>query len=238
MPSGNPSAASMSRASSGAQTLERGLAVLTELARHPDGLSTAQVAAACGLHRTVAHRLLVSLVGTAFVRRDPSGRHHVGPAVHDLAASAGPSLRNVAGPILQDLADRLGMAISLIEVESGAAVTTLVAHPATEGPQFAYRLGHREPLDRGAGGVAAMASAPSQPSEAAAVHEARRRGYAVTHGELNPGAHGVAVPLPGWSSPASVTVVSYDPKEIERVRRPLMETAGEIGRRASAALVS
>jgi hypothetical protein len=55
----------------------------------------------------------------------------------------------------------------------------------------------------------------------------------VTHGELNPGAHGVAVPLPGWSSPASVTVVSYDPKEIERVRTPLMEIAVAIGRLAS-----
>ncbi len=72
MPTGTPA---------GAQTLERGLAVLTELARHDAGLSTAQVAAAVGLHRTVAHRLLVSLVGTGFARRDAAGRHHVGPAV-------------------------------------------------------------------------------------------------------------------------------------------------------------
>jgi len=229
VPSGNPSAPSTSRGSSGAQTLERGLAVLTELGRHPDGLSTAQVALACGLHRTVAHRLLVSLVGTGFARRDAAGRHHVGPAVQELAASARPSLRDAAAPVLQSLADRLGLAVSLIEVEGDAAVTTLVAHPASEGPQYAYRLGHREPLDRGAGGVAAMACLPSQPSEAAAVREARRLGYAVTHGELNPGAHGVAVPLPGWSAPASVTVVSYDAKEIERVRTPLIEVAETIG---------
>jgi len=233
VPSGNPSAPPSSRGSSGAQTLERGLAILTELGRHPEGLSTAHVALACGLHRTVAHRLLVSLVGTGFARRDATGRHHVGPAVQKLAAAVRPSLRDTATPVLQSLADRLGIAVSLIEVEGDAAVTTLVAHPASEGPQYAYRLGHREPLDRGAGGVAAMACLPPQPSEAAAVQEARRLGYAVTHGELNPGAHGVAVPLPGWSSPASVTVVSYDPKEIERVRTPLIEAAETIGRHST-----
>ncbi len=108
-------------------------------------------------------------------------------------------------------------------------MTTLVAHPVAEGPQYAYRLGHREPLDRGAGGVAAMASAPPRPDEPRTVADARAQGYAVTHGELNPGAHGVAVPLPGWSAPAAATVVSYDPKEIERVRTPLLETAEEIG---------
>ena len=223
MAAGNPSAG-------GAQTLERGLAVLSELARHRDGLSTAQVAAAVGLHRTVAHRLLVSLVGTGFARRDQTGRHHVGPAVQRLAASAGPPLRDVAGPVLQALADRLRLAVSLVEVEGGAAVTTLVAHPATEGPQFGYRLGHREPLDRGAGGVAALASLPPRVGEAEPVAEARRRGYSVTHGELNPGAHGIAVPLPGWPAPAAVTVVSYDAGEIERVRTPLLDAAEEIGR--------
>jgi DNA-binding IclR family transcriptional regulator len=217
---------------SGAQTLERGLAVLRELAGHHEGLSAAQVAARLDLHRTVAHRLLVSLVRTGFAQRDAAGRHHVGPAVLDLAARARPALRDVAAPLLQALADRLEAAISLVEVEGDAVVTTLVAHPATVGPQYAYRLGHREPLDRGAGGVAAMASAAPRPEEPAAVAEARERGYVVTHGELNPGAHGVAVPLPGWTAPAAMTVVSYDPKEIERVRTPLMETADEIGRQA------
>lgn len=221
MPTGTPA---------GAQTLERGLAVLTELARHDSGLSTAQVAAAVGLHRTVAHRLLVSLVGTGFARRDAAGRHHVGPAVSHLAAAARPALREVAGPVLQALADRLGTAVSLIEVEGDAAVTTLVAHPAAGGPQYAYRLGHREPLDRGAGGIAATASAAPATDERPVVAEARRLGYAVTHGELNPGAHGVAVPLPGWAAPAAATVVSHDPEEIERVRTPLLETAEEIGR--------
>lgn len=227
MPTGSPSGTSP-----GAQTLERGLAVLRELGRHDDGLSTAQVAEVTGLHRTVVHRLLVSLVGTGFARRDDRGRHHVGPAVAALAARATPVLRDLAGPLLQDLADRIGLAVSLVEVEDGAAVTTLVAHPAAEGPQFAYRLGHREPLDRGAGGVAAAASAAPALDEPAAVAAARAVGYAVTHGELNPGAHGVAVPLPGWAAPAAATVVSYDPAVVEQVRTPLLATAAEIGRLA------
>ena len=56
-------------ASEGSQTLERGLAVLLELGRHPQGLTTSEVASRCGLHRSITHRLLVSLHRTAFASR-------------------------------------------------------------------------------------------------------------------------------------------------------------------------
>ena len=48
--------------SEGSQTLERGLAVLRELGRHPEGLTTSEVASNCGLHRSITNRLLVSLL--------------------------------------------------------------------------------------------------------------------------------------------------------------------------------
>ncbi|WP_280277264.1 IclR family transcriptional regulator, partial [Nocardia wallacei] len=147
----------------GAQTLERGLAVLVELSRHPDGLTIAQVATACGLHRSITTRLLVSLQRTGFARRDESGAYRVGPAVAELLGRARPRLREVAGPVLERLARTVDATASLVEVIDGFAVTTLVAEPPTDGPRFSYRLGNRDPLDRGAGGVAALAAAPPRP---------------------------------------------------------------------------
>ncbi|WP_280389754.1 IclR family transcriptional regulator, partial [Nocardia wallacei] len=160
----------------GAQTLERGLAVLVELSRHPDGLTIAQVATACGLHRSITTRLLVSLQRTGFARRDESGAYRVGPAVAELLGRARPRLREVAGPVLERLARTVDATASLVEVIDGFAVTTLVAEPPTDGPRFSYRLGNRDPLDRGAGGVAALAAAPPRPGAPPTVAAAGARG--------------------------------------------------------------
>lgn len=213
----------------GSQTLERGLAVLVELSRHPAGLTTSQVAAECGLHRSIAHRLLVSLQRTGFASRDQDGCYHVGPTATEVVRRSRPQLRDVAEPVLQRLARTVDATASLVEVVGGWAVTTLVAEPPSDGPRFSYRLGSRDPLDRGAGGIAALAAGPARDDEPKRVIEARRRGLVTTHGELNPGAYGIAAPLPGWSVPAAINVVT-DRKETAALAEQLLPAAArEIG---------
>ncbi len=212
----------------GAQTLERGLAVLVELSRHPEGLTTAQVAAACGLHRSITTRLLVSLQRTGFARREEGGAYRVGPAVAELLGLSRPQLREVAEPVLRRLARTVDATASLVEVVDGFAVTTLVAEPPSDGPRFSYRLGNRDPLDRGAGGVAALAAGPPRPGEPDRVAAARADGYLVTHGELNFGAHAIAAPLPGWGRPAAVNIVTNRQPVIDAARQPLLDAVREI----------
>jgi len=212
----------------GAQTLERGLAVLVELTRHREGMTTAQAAVACGLHRSVTQRLLVSLRRTGFAERDAGGRWHVGPVATGLAGAATPRLRDVAQPVLHRLAHELDATVILIEVDGEAAVTTVVAEPPTHGPRFSYRLGSRDPLDRGAGGLAALASGPPQADEPERVAAVRERGVVSTYAELHPGAHGIAAPVTGWGVLAAVTVVT--------AREELAVSAQEPVRRAAAAL--
>lgn len=211
----------------GSQTLERGLAVLLELSRHPDGLTTSEAAAACGLHRSITHRLLVSLVRTGFARRSED-RYLVGPTALTVAG-VGPSLRTVAAPVLQDLAREVDATASLVEVSGQHALTVLVAEPPTDGPRFSYRLGNRDPLDRGAGGLAALASLPPRRSESPRVAETRTAGYVTTYAELHPGAYGLAAPLPGWSVAAAVTIVSADEGLTRTALGPLLAAAARIG---------
>lgn len=217
------------RASEGSQTLERGLSVLLQLSRHPGGLTTSQVATACGLHRSIANRLLVSLHRTGFAVRDPDGRFTIGPTADDLSRGTGPRLRDVAGPILHRLASTVDATVCLVEVMGGVAVTTVVAEPPTDGPRFSYRLGNRDPLDRGAGGLAALASGPNTAHEDPRVTETRRRGYVTTHAELNPGAHGIAAPLPGWPVLAAVNIVTSERALCATAVEPLRRAAEEIG---------
>jgi len=214
---------------SGSQTLERGLAVLTELARHPEGLTTAEVAVACGMHRSIAYRLLVSLQRTGFAARDGVGRFTVGPAAAALADHGGPRLRHVAEPVLHRLAVEVDATASLVEVTGDAAVTTVVAEPQSDGPRFSYRLGNRDPLDRGAGGLAALASGPARPDEPPRVSEVRAAGFVTTEGELNPGAYGIAAPLPGWQVLAAVNVVTSRPELLTTAVEPVLRAVRAIG---------
>lgn len=213
----------------GSQTLERGLAILIELSRHSEGLNTSQVAAATGFHRSIAHRLLVSLHRTGFAARDDDGRYVVGPTVAGLLGDAGPSLRTVAEPVLQRLAQKLDATASLVEAVGTAAVTTVVAEPPTDGPLFWYRKGSRDPLDHGSGGLACLAAGPPRASEPERVQGIRDAGYIVTHGEVNVGAHGIAAPLPGWPVRAAINVVTSDPQLADQAIPHVLDAAAAIG---------
>ena len=191
----------------GSQTLERGLAVLVTIGEGTKGLTATEAAEACGLHRSVIYRLLVSLERTGFATRDAEGRYRPGPALSALARNV-PELRDIVQPELEAMASHAGATASLVEVRGNAAVTTLIAEPRVSGPLFTYRLGNRDPLDRGAGGIAALASGPPASSESGRVTETRTRGYIVTRGELTPGAIGVAAPLPGWPVRAAISLLS------------------------------
>lgn len=212
----------------GSQTLERGLALLVELGRHPQGLTTTDAAVACRLHRSITHRLLVSLQRTGFAARDAEGRYTVGPAAADLADHGRPRLRDVAEPVLHRLAAVLDATASLVEVVGDAVVTTVVAEPPTDGPRFSYRLGNRDPLDRGAGGLAGLASGPARPGEPDRVAGIREVGHVTTYAELNPGAYGVAAPLPGWQVLAAVNVVTSRKELVTTAVEPVLRAVRDI----------
>lgn len=211
----------------GSQTLERGLAVLVELSRHRAGLTTAEAAAACGLHRSITHRLLVSLERTGFARRGPDGRYRVGPTARAVVGAA-PSLREVAAPVMDELAREIDATASLVEVSGGHAVTTVVAEPPTDGPRFSYRLGNRDPLDRGAGGLAALASGPARDGEPERVAAIRKHGFVTTYAELNPGAYGIAAPVPGWPVRAAVNIVTAHEELTRDAVEPLLRAVAQL----------
>ncbi|KAA1425187.1 helix-turn-helix domain-containing protein [Mumia zhuanghuii] len=213
----------------GSQTLERGLHVLQVVADAP-GASAAEITAQAGLHRSIVHRLLVSLERTGYVERDEAGRYRVGRTLTTLADRARPRLHPVAEPVLRELAVELDSTASLVEVVAGAAVTTVVAEPLTDGPRFSYRLGNRDPLDRGAGGLAALASGPPAADEPPRVAAVRTTGVVTTYAELNPGAYGIAAPVPGLrDGRAAVAVITSRPDVAERAEPLVREAARRIG---------
>lgn len=181
------------------------LAVLETVAAHGP-TSASQVSRLNGINRTVAHRLLSTLRERSYVRLVPGG-YVVGPAVLPLARAMEPELISVVTPELLALARETGETAVAHVVDGGDAVVVAQALGDRHLVRVAHDVGSRHALTLGASGRVLLAFRPPEEFEAivrAAVDpEALRRelaeasalGYAVSHDELQAGAHGVAAPV-------------------------------------------
>ncbi|HXG41147.1 MAG TPA: IclR family transcriptional regulator [Dehalococcoidia bacterium] len=212
------------------QTLDRGLRLLEALAQEPEGLTVTELASRLGIHRTNVYRLLATLAQHRLVRRDRDGRYFLGTGIMDLVRGVAHDLRTVALPILAELAEKVQATAFVTLADGDEAVAVAVVEPRRSNIHVAYRVGFRHPIERGASGLAILAGRPPQPGEREEVKEARRLGYSVTRGELQPGASGIAAPIcvGGRPADASVGVVTIGELDVEKVAPHVLEAARAI----------
>jgi DNA-binding IclR family transcriptional regulator len=210
--------------SSGVGVLDKAAVVLGALEAGPATL--AALVAATGLARPTAHRLAVALEYHRLVARDMQGRFVLGPRLAELAASAGEDrLLAAAGPVLVALRDHTGesaqlyrrqgdfrVCVSAAERLSGLRDTVPVGSALTmlAGSAAQVLLAWEDPerLHRGLHGARFTATVLSA---------VRRRGWAQSVGEREPGVASVSAPVrgPGGRVVAAVSVSG----PIERLTR-------------------
>ncbi|KGF70880.1 transcriptional regulator [Hoeflea sp. BAL378] len=183
------------------QTLSRGLQVLELVARSGSGLAIAEIAQALGVHRAIAYRLVATLEEHLLVVRDGDGRIRLGGGIVALGEKYQPQLRAAALPVLRALAEDSVATAFLCVAQGDECVAIEVAEPELPMLKVSYRVGTRHPVASGAAGLAIAMQRPPMGGEPAELERARRDGYAVTRGQLQEGAIGVAAPLarPGRS---------------------------------------
>lgn len=179
----------------GTQTLARGLRVLEAVAASADGLTVRDISELTGIHRTAAYRLLNTLADAGFVAAGPDGRHRGTVGLLRLTNGAYTALRSAAVPVLEETAAQLRAPVALIVRDGDEAAALAVVSPPRAGTQLTFTDGSRHPLHRGAAGLATLASGPRVAGEPDAVARVREAGVAQTFGEVEPGMHGLAVPL-------------------------------------------
>ena len=203
------------------QTLDRGLRVLDALAGSPGGLTVTELAARLDVNRTVVYRLVSTLEQHGLVRRDGRGRLHVGLGLLRLAGAVHPAVRDVAVPVLRRLAEDIGATAHLTVADGDEALALAVVEPSWTDFHVSYRVGSRHPLTRGAAGRAILAAGDPP--------------YVVTSGELQPGARGLAAPVPaGTGLDASVGIVTLGDLDADDVGPRVVAAAEEL----AAALLS
>jgi DNA-binding IclR family transcriptional regulator len=200
-----------------AQTLDRGLRLLYLVADAPDGLTVTEAAARLDLGRTVIYRLAGTLANHGMVRRDGSGRLRLGVGVLHLARRARPLIADAATAALRRLAEQVGATAHLTIAEGAEAVALIVVEPSWTALHVAYRTGSRHPVERGAAGRAILAGRRGE------------TGWFTSAGELQPGAHGVAAPVPGVSGlECSVGVVALGPLDPDTVGPAVVAAAAAV----------
>lgn len=239
-----------------AQTLDRGLQILELLASAGDELSTTEIAAAVDVHRTVAHRLLVTLERRDLVDRSRAGRYRLSGGVLRLGQGVRDNLRDVSLPFLAELNEATDETVHLA-VLRGTEVQFLESIESSKQLRVVSRVGRSMPAHATSVGKsilarlaaddlrAVLAATALEPVGPATVTDLvalqrelvtiRRRGYAVSKQESEAGVGSVGVPVVdrGGHVRAAISVAAplsrLSDYEIKRMAKAAQLTAKQIG---------
>jgi len=204
----------------GTQAVDRAAQLLVRVVHCPEPVTFTELTAASGLAKSTTSRLLMALERNGLVQRDTRGRFRPGEVFVSYAWRGGAEagLITVAQPFLDRLGDATGETINL-GVASRGMVEQVAQVDSTYLIGGTNWVGLSVPLHCAALGKVLLAygAAPLPPGRLvrrtgrtitsrdalqADLAEVRRRGYAVTNEELEPGLVAVAAPVYRAGAPA------------------------------------
>jgi DNA-binding IclR family transcriptional regulator len=186
---------------SGIGVLDKAVAVLHAVAEDPCGL--AELCTRTGLPRATAHRLAVGLEVHRLLRRGPDGRWRPGSALAELAGGTADPLLDAAGSVLPKLRDITGESVQLYRRDGVQRVCVASAEPMS-GLRDTVPIGTRLSMTAGSGAkvLAAWSDPHTQRTILAdavfgerTLLEVRRRGWAQSVAEREPGVSSVSAPV-------------------------------------------
>jgi DNA-binding IclR family transcriptional regulator len=214
----------MNDSSSGVGVLDKAAHILDALESGP--MTLAGLVTATGLARPTAHRLATALEHHRFVARDLNGRFILGPRIKELAGAAGEDkLLSIANPILIALRDATKESAQLYRRRGDQRICVAAAERMT-GLRDTVPVGVG--LTMGAGSAAQILLAWEEPDQlhrglkgakftATDLSGVRRRGWAQSLGEREPGVASVSAPIRGANGKIIAAVSISGP--IERLTR-------------------
>jgi DNA-binding IclR family transcriptional regulator len=189
------------RQNSGIGVLDKAVGVLYATAESPCGL--AELCERTGLPRATAHRLAAGLEALRLLARDSGGRWRLGPAVSELAAHVNDPLLAAGAVVLPRLREITGESVQLYRRETNLRICVAALEPPA-GLRDTVPVGARLPLTAGSGAKVLLAYSDTATQQAAlaaakfsdrALAEVRRRGWAQSAAEREPGVASVSAPV-------------------------------------------
>jgi len=235
--------------SKGVQTISRAIAVLKEVAKKNDkGAALSNIAKSTNLNISTTHRILSTLKSEGLIDRNPISKfYHLGISLYYLGTSAYQfSICKHFQPTLEAIANHTEDTTFLLIRSGYDAVCTARVEGKFPIRTLTFDVGSRRPLGIGAGGLALIAFLPDEefqeiinanrkrypvlnnrsPNDIKTlVLRSQRLGYALSKGNVTPGATAVALPVydDNGSVIAAVSVAAIDQrmdkKRIDKIAR-------------------
>src|SRR5271166_2458717 len=189
------------RQHSGIGVLDKAVNLLNTIAESPCGL--AELCERTGLPRATTYRLAAALEVHRLLARDDEGRWRLGPAVTELAAQVNDPLLAAGAAVLPALRETTGESVQLYRREGTARVCVAALEPAA-GLRDTVPVGARLPMTAGSGakvllaygdGATQKAVLPGAKFTDRTLAEVRRRGWAQSVAEREPGVASVSAPV-------------------------------------------
>ncbi|WP_406162538.1 IclR family transcriptional regulator [Streptomyces canus] len=233
---------------------DRVLAVLKELARHPDGVSLEALTRVIGSPKATVHRALAALRRAGLAGQDSRGRYLLGDEFLRMAFAhheARPEHVRVR-PLLKALSDRFGETVRYAVLDGREVVHRAKADPPTGAVRLTSTVGGRSPAHATGAGKALLAQelgtldavrqwigetplerrTPRTLCTAAELHRelraTRERGYALDDQEHETGVNCLALPVYGTSPTVPSGAVSVSALAYRTPLRTLVDAVEEI----------
>ncbi|WP_456609013.1 IclR family transcriptional regulator [Blastococcus sp. SYSU DS0619] len=208
------------------------MSILHAVAQEPATL--AELVARTGLPRATAHRLAVALEGHRLVRRTDAGSWAPGPALAELGRSTA-DIGEIASRHLATLRDATGESAQFY-VRDGATRVCVAAAERASGLRDTVPVGARLPMTAGSAAHALLAFTPAEEVTrllpqasftARTLLDVRRRGWAHSVAEREPGVASLSAPVRDGNGSVLGAVSISGP--VERLgRRPGAEVIGAV----------
>ncbi|MCV7250055.1 IclR family transcriptional regulator [Mycobacterium koreense] len=189
------------RQDSGIGVLDKAVGVLHAVAEAPCGL--ADLCERTGLPRATAHRLASGLETHGLLRRGEDGRWKLGPTITALATHVSDPLLAAGAAVLPQLREITGESVQLYRRDGTWRVCVAALEPSA-GLRDTVPVGARLPMTAGSGAKVLLAYGDAE-LRAAVLPEAkfsdrtladvRRRGWAQSAAEREPGVASVSAPV-------------------------------------------
>ena len=221
------------RQDSGIGVLDKAVGVLHSIADSPCGL--AELCERTGLPRATAHRLAAGLEVHRLLARDSAGRWRLGPAINELAAQVNDPLLAAGAAVLPRLREITGESVQLYRREGTSRICVAALEPPA-GLRDTVPIGARLPMTAGSGAKVLLAYSDSTTQQAVlptakfterTLAEVRRRGWAQSAAEREPGVASISAPVRDRSGAVIAAVSVSGP--IDRMgRRPGARWAADL----------
>jgi DNA-binding IclR family transcriptional regulator len=185
---------------SGVGVLDKAVVILTACV---EGASLAELVERTGLPRATAHRLAQALETHRLLVRDSQGRWRPGPRLGELASAAPDVLLTAAEPTLAALRDTTGESAQLFLRRADERICVAAAERA-RGLRDTVPVGSVLPMNAGSAAQVLLAWEPPEAYlpllprcrfTAKTLAEVRRRGWAQSVAEREPGVASVSAPV-------------------------------------------